>query len=104
MLIAYKSIRRRAGDTLLWCVAGFGVFTIVFGLSRNLGLSMIWLFFVGAANMVSVVVRGVLIQIETPDPMRGRVNAAATIFIGPSNELGEFEAGLAAQWFAGGPA
>src|SRR5258705_5053129 len=104
MLIAYKSIRRRAGDTLLWCVAGFGVFTIVFGLSRNLVLSMISLFFVGAADMVSVVVRGVLIQIETPDRMRGRVNAVDMIFIGASNELGEFESGLAAQWFGAVPA
>src|SRR6201993_943309 len=64
LLIAYKPIRRRAGATMLWCVGGFGVFTIVFGLSRNIVLSMISLFFVGAADMVSVVVRGVLIQIS----------------------------------------
>jgi MFS family permease len=104
LLIAYKPIRRRAGATMLWCVAGFGVFTIVFGLSRNIVLSMISLFFVGAADMVSVVVRGVLIQIETPDQMRGRVNAVDMIFIGASNELGEFESGLAAQWFGAVPA
>jgi MFS family permease len=104
LLIAYKPIRRRAGMTMLWCVAGFGVFTIVFGLSRNIVLSMISLFFVGAADMVSVVVRGVLIQIETPDEMRGRVNAVDMIFIGASNELGEFESGLAAQWFGAVPA
>ena len=104
LLIAYKPIRRRAGATMLWCVAGFGVFTIVFGLSRNIVLSMISLFFVGAADMVSVVVRGVLIQIETPDEMRGRVNAVDMIFIGASNELGEFESGLAAQWFGAVPA
>ena len=104
LLIAYKPIRRRAGGTMLWCVAGFGVFTIVFGLSRNIILSMISLFFVGAADMVSVVVRGVLIQIETPDEMRGRVNAVDMIFIGASNELGEFESGLAAQWFGAVPA
>jgi hypothetical protein len=89
---------------MLWCVAGFGVFTMVFGLSRNIVLSMISLFFVGAADMVSVVVRGVLIQIETPDEMRGRVNAVDMIFIGTSNELGEFESGLAAQWFGAVPA
>jgi hypothetical protein len=65
---------------------------------------MISLFFVGAADMVSVVVRGVLIQIETPDQMRGRVNAVDMIFIGASNELGEFESGLAAQWFGAVPA
>jgi MFS family permease len=104
LLIAYKPIRRRAGATMLWCVAGFGVFTIVFGLSQNIVLSMISLFFVGAADMVSVVVRGVLIQIETPDEMRGRVNAVDMIFIGASNELGEFESGLAAQWFGAVPA
>jgi hypothetical protein len=89
---------------MLWCVAGFGVFTMVFGLSRNIVLSMISLFFVGAADMVSVVVRGVLIQIETPDQMRGRVNAVDMVFIGASNELGEFESGLAAQWFGAVPA
>ena len=104
LLIAYKPIRRRAGATMLWCVAGFGIFTIVFGLSRNIVLSMISLFFVGAADMVSVVVRGVLIQIETPDEMRGRVNAVDMVFIGASNELGEFESGLAAQWFGAVPA
>ncbi|MGB7436919.1 MAG: MFS transporter [Candidatus Acidiferrum sp.] len=104
LLIAYKPIRRRAGATMLWCVGGFGVFTIVFGLSRSLVLSLISLFFVGAADMVSVVVRGVLIQLDTPDEMRGRVNAVDMIFIGASNELGEFESGLAAQWLGAVPA
>lgn len=104
VLIAYKPIRRRAGATMLWCVVGFGVFTMVFGFSRSIVLSMISLFFVGAADMVSVVVRGVLIQVETPDEMRGRVNAVDMIFIGASNELGEFESGLAAQWFGAVPA
>lgn len=104
LLLAYKPIRKRAGATMLWCVAGFGVFTIVFGYSRSLPLSMISLFFVGAADMVSVVVRGVLIQIETPDEMRGRVNAVDMIFIGASNELGEFESGVAAQWLGAVPA
>jgi len=104
LLIAYKPIRRRAGATMLWCVGGFGVFTMVFGFSHSLPLSLISLFFVGAADMVSVVVRGVLIQIETPDEMRGRVNAVDMIFIGASNELGEFESGLAAQWLGAVPA
>ena len=104
LLLAYRPIRRRAGATMLWCVAGFGVFTMVFGFSRSLPLSLISLFFVGAADMVSVVVRGVLIQIETPDEMRGRVNAVDMIFIGASNELGEFESGLAAQWLGAVPA
>jgi len=104
LLIAFQPIRRRAGATMLWCVAAFGAFTVVFGLSRSLPLSLISLFFVGAADMVSVVVRGVLIQIETPDEMRGRVNAVDMIFIGASNELGEFESGLAAQWLGAVPA
>jgi MFS family permease len=104
LLMAYKPIRKRAGATMLWCVAGFGLFTIVFGLSRSLLLSLLSLFFVGAADMVSVVVRGVLIQVETPDEMRGRVNAVDMIFIGASNELGEFESGLAAQWWGAVPA
>jgi MFS family permease len=104
LLIAYKPLRRRAGATMLWCVAGFGVFTMVFGLSRSLALSLLSLFCVGAADMVSVIVRGVLIQLETPDEMRGRVNAVDMIFIGASNELGEFESGLTAQWLGAVPA
>ncbi len=104
LLIAYQPIRKRAGATMLWCVGGFGVFTMVFGFSRSLPLSLISLFFVGAADMVSVVVRGVLIQLDTPDEMRGRVNAVDMIFIGASNELGEFESGLAAQWLGAVPA
>lgn len=104
LLLAYKPIRRRAGATMLWCVGGFGVFTMVFGFSRSLPLSLASLFFVGAADMVSVVVRGVLIQVETPDEMRGRVNAVDMIFIGASNELGEFESGLTAQWLGAVPA
>lgn len=104
LLLAYKPLRKRAGATMLWCVAAFGVFTIVFGVSRSLQLSLVSLFFVGAADMVSVVVRGTLIQVETPDEMRGRVNAVDMIFIGASNELGEFESGLAAQWLGAVPA
>jgi len=104
LLLAYKPIRKRAGATMLWCVGGFGVFTMVFGFSRSLPLSLLSLLFVGAADMVSVVVRGVLIQIETPDEMRGRVNAVDMIFIGASNELGEFESGLAAQYLGAVPA
>jgi MFS family permease len=104
LMMAFKPIRKRAGVTMLWCVAGFGLFTIVFGFSRSLALSLVSLFLVGAADMVSVVVRGVLIQVETPDEMRGRVNAVDMIFIGASNELGEFESGLAAQWIGTVPA
>jgi len=80
-------------------VGAFGAFTILFGLSRSLMLSLVALVFVGAADMVSVVIRSTLVQIATPDAMRGRVNAVDMIFIGASNELGQFESGLTAHWF-----
>ena len=104
LLLAYRPLRRRAGATMLWCVAGFGVFTILFGASHNVTLSLIALALVGATDMVSVVVRGTLIQIATPDEMRGRVNAVDMIFIGASNQLGQFESGVTAQWFGAVPA
>ena len=69
-------------------MAGFGVFTILFGLSRSLILSMVALVMVGATDMVSVMIRAILVQLATPDEMRGRVNAVDMIFIGASNELG----------------
>jgi len=99
IFIEHKPLGRRAGSTMLWCVAGFGVATILFGLSRSLVLSLFALFFVGATDMVSVIVRQTLIQVGTPDEMRGRANAVDVIFIGASNELGQFESGLTAQWF-----
>ena len=73
LLLAYRPLNRRAGATMLWCVAGFGVFTILFGISHSLVLSMVSLVLVGATDMVSVVVRGMLVQVATPDEMRGRV-------------------------------
>jgi MFS family permease len=103
ILVAHKPMRR-AGRKMLWCVAGFGFFTIVFGLSRSFWVSLLALFLVGASDMVSVIVRAILIQIATPDEMRGRVNAVDMIFIGASNELGEFESGLTAHWFGTVPA
>lgn len=104
LFLAHRPFRRRAGVTMLWCVAGFGVFTILFGLSRSMALFLIALFLVGATDMVSVIVRAVLIQVATPDEMRGRVNAVDMVFIGASNEFGEFESGLTAQWFGTVPA
>jgi MFS family permease len=103
IFVAHKPMRR-AGLKMLWCVAGFGFCTILFGLSHNFWLSLAALFLVGASDMVSVIVRAVLIQIATPDEMRGRVNAVDMIFIGTSNELGEFESGLTAHWFGTVPA
>jgi len=104
VLVAHRPLQRRVGATMLWCVAGFGVFTILFGLSRSFTLSLIALFLTGACDMVSVIVRGTLVQLATPDEMRGRVNAVDMIFIGVSNELGQFESGLTAAWFGAVPA
>jgi len=102
--IAHRPLKRRVGATMLWCVAGFGLCTIFFGLSRSFALSVAALFLVGATDMVSVIVRATLIQVATPDEMRGRVNAVDMIFIGASNELGQFESGITAQWFGTVPA
>jgi hypothetical protein len=104
VLLAYRPLRGKIGMTMLWCVAGFGAFTILFGISRNIVLSLIALLFVGATDMVSVIVRGILVQVATPDEMRGRVNAVDMIFIGASTERGQFESGLTAQWIGAVPA
>jgi MFS family permease len=97
-------LRRRAGAAMLACVFGFGVFTVVFGLSRSVPLSLAALTLVGACDMVSVIVRHTLIQLGTPDEVRGRVSAVNMIFIGASNEVGQFESGVTAQWFGAVPA
>jgi MFS family permease len=104
ILVAYRPIEKRAGWTMLWCVAGFGVCTILFGLSQSLTLSLVSLFLCGATDMVSVIVRGTLVQIATPNEMRGRVSAVDMIFIGASNDLGGFESGTTAQLFGTVPA
>ncbi|MEO6626673.1 MAG: MFS transporter [Burkholderiaceae bacterium] len=92
-------LRRRVGRTLMVSVALFGVCMVVFGLSGSFWLSMLALAFSGAVDTVSVVVRQTLVQIETPDAMRGRVSAVNSVFIGASNQLGEFESGVTAEWF-----
>jgi hypothetical protein len=102
--LAYRPLRRRAGVVMLGCVALFGIATIVFGLSRNFGLSLIALGFAGAVDMVSVFIRHTLVLLNTPDPMRGRVAAVNSVFIGASNELGEFESGITAAWLGTVPA
>jgi hypothetical protein len=104
ILLAHKPLQRRAGITMLWCVAGFGAATVLFAFSRSLVISLAALFFVGATDVVSVIVRQMLIQLGTPDKMRGRVNAVDMVFIGASNELGQFESGLTAHWFGTVPA
>ncbi|HEY3376743.1 MAG TPA: MFS transporter [Armatimonadota bacterium] len=99
VLLAHLPPMRKAGRAMLLAVAGFGLATIVFGLSRNFLLSWAMLFLTGAMDNVSVVVRHTLIQLLTPDAMRGRVSAVNNIFIGSSNEVGGFESGMVAQAF-----
>jgi MFS family permease len=95
--LARKPLSRHAGPRMLVCVALFGVFTIIFAVSRSFPLSLAALLGLGAADMVSVVVRQTMVQINTPDENRGRVSAVSSIFIGASNELGEFESGATAS-------
>lgn len=99
LLVAYLPPMNRAGKTLLWCVAGFGIATILFGLSRAFWFSLAMLFIIGAFDSVSVIVRGTIVQLVTPDEMRGRVSAVNNIFIGTSNEFGALESGLTAALF-----
>jgi hypothetical protein len=89
-------ITRRAGHVLLGAVALYGAATLVFGVSTSFGLSLAALAVAGAADMVSVVIRQSLVQLDTPDDMRGRVSAVNSVFIGASNQLGEFESGVTA--------
>jgi len=96
IVIAYLPPFKHAGRTLLLVVAGFGLVTIVFGLSRSFALSLLMLGLLGALDNISVVIRGTLVLTRTPDVMRGRVNAVHFVFIGISNELGAFESGVAA--------
>jgi len=99
LLLVARPIKRKAGATMLTCVGIFGVATIAFGLSRNLWVSLIALVITGASDMVSVVVRSSMLQLATPPEMRGRVSAVNWLFVGASNEFGEFESGLTAAWW-----
>jgi MFS family permease len=99
VLLALRPIDRHAGAWMFGGVALFGVCTIVFGLSHSVVLSLAVLFMLGCGDMLSVYVRGILVQLNTPDSIRGRVSAINSMFIGTSNELGEFESGLTARWF-----
>ena len=104
LLMLVRPIKRRAGSLMLICVAIFGVATVVFGVSKSLLLSSVALVIVGASDMVSVVIRGSILQLATPPEMRGRVSAVNWLFIGASNEFGEFESGLTASWWGAVPA
>lgn len=99
MLLIYLPPMQRAGRTLLLSVAAFGVATVVFGLSNSFWLSFFMLFLTGAFDNVSMVIRQTLLQLLTPDHMRGRVSAVNSIFIGASNELGGLESGVVAHFF-----
>ncbi len=94
-----RPIKRRAGWTMLTCVGIYGAATVVFGLSRSMVLSLVALVVVGASDMVSVVIRSSVLQLATPPEMRGRVSAVNWLFIGASNEFGEFESGVTAHWW-----
>ena len=99
LVIAYVPINRHVGGWMFGSVALFGVATIVFGASTVFLLSLGALVVLGAADMISVYIRHLLVQLETPDAIRGRVSAVSAVFIGASNELGEFESGVTAAWW-----
>jgi hypothetical protein len=98
VILVHRPPLQKAGHTLLWSVAGFGLATIGFGLSTVFWLSFLMLFLCGVTDYISVVVRHTLVQLLTPDAMRGRVSAINSLFIGTSNEMGEFESGFVAQY------
>lgn len=99
ILLAFKPMSSRVGYWMFGGVAVFGLATLVFGVSHSFWLSLATLFVLGASDMISVYIRHLLVQLETPDAIRGRVSAVNAVFIGASNELGEFESGVTAAWF-----
>ncbi|MHB1023201.1 MAG: MFS transporter [Acidobacteriaceae bacterium] len=99
MLLTWRPIRRHAGALMLTCVGIYGAATVIFGLSTNVMLSLAALYIIGASDMISVVVRSSVLQLATPPEMRGRVSAVNSLFLGASNEFGEFESGLTAHWW-----
>jgi len=102
--LAFIPLKTKAGPKLLWSIAGFGVTTIIFGISTNFWVAFTALLLGGAFDQISVIIRGTILQLYTPDNMRGRVAAVNTMFISSSNELGAMESGLTAKWFGTVPA
>ena len=102
--VGIKPIDRHVGRWMFGGVALFGLSTVVFGLSKSFWVSLVALVLLGAGDMVSVFIRGIVVQLETPDAIRGRVSAVNSMFIGASNQLGEFESGVTARWFGIMPA
>jgi hypothetical protein len=103
-VLTVRPLRRHVGRWMFGGVAVFGVATIVFGVTTIFAVSLVALVVMGAADMVSVYIRHLLVQLETPDEIRGRVSAVNSVFIGASNELGEFESGVTAAWWGVIPA
>jgi hypothetical protein len=104
LCLAFWPISRRVGPKMFLGVAAFGLATIVLGLTHQFWVAMIALSVLGVGDMISVFVRGMLVQLETPNAIRGRVSAVNAVFIGASNELGEFESGTTAAWWGLVPA
>jgi hypothetical protein len=104
LLLGLRPIRRHVGRWMFGGVAGFGVATIVLGLTHQFGVALAALFLTGLGDMLSVYVRHLLVQLETPDSIRGRVSAVNSVFISASNELGTFESGVTAAWLGVTPA
>jgi MFS family permease len=102
--LAFRPVSRHVGVTMLAGVAAFGAATVVFGLTQRFWVAMTALVILGIGDMISVFIRSLLVQLETPDEIRGRVSAVNAVFIGASNELGEFESGTTAAWFGLVPA
>ncbi|MDA3131490.1 MFS transporter [Atlantibacter subterranea] len=102
--LSHRALKRNVGMIMFISVAGFGVATLIFAFSSWMWLSLLALFALGGFDMVSMVIRGSLVQLDTPDEMRGRVNAVNSIFINTSNQLGEFESGMLAAWLGAVPA
>jgi MFS family permease len=104
IILAYFPLRKAFGLTLFGALAVFGLATMLFAISTNLILSLAALFFIGGSDVISVVIRSSLVQLQTPDEMRGRVNAVNSLFVGTSNQLGEFESGTLAGFIGPVPA
>ncbi len=104
IFLAHYPLKRRVGRLMFTAVIVFGLATLVFGLSTNIFLSVAALAVLGAADVISVVIRFSLVQLQTPDEMRGRVSALNSLFIGASNQLGDFESGMVASFAGAVPA
>ncbi|HWF19685.1 MAG TPA: MFS transporter, partial [Verrucomicrobiae bacterium] len=98
VILVHRPPLQKAGRTLLWSVAGFGLATVGFGFAKSFWFAFVMMFLCGVTDYISVVVRHTLVQLLTPDEMRGRVSAINSLFIGTSNQMGEFESGLVAHW------